>query len=104
MGAGCCPAPLSPSGHRISLMPGPHRTRAEGPFPAAAGPAWPLWLAGRLPACDDNSKKRVGSATLARLAYTGPDGLPRVTPIAFYWTGERIVVCTATTSPKVQAL
>jgi nitroimidazol reductase NimA-like FMN-containing flavoprotein (pyridoxamine 5'-phosphate oxidase superfamily) len=27
-----------------------------------------------------------------------------VIPIAFYWDGERIVVCTATTSPKVRAL
>src|SRR5204862_4531201 len=44
------------------------------------------------------------SATVARLAYNGPDGLPRVIPIAFYWNGERIVVCTATTSPKVRAL
>jgi nitroimidazol reductase NimA-like FMN-containing flavoprotein (pyridoxamine 5'-phosphate oxidase superfamily) len=44
------------------------------------------------------------SATVARLAYNGPDGLPRVIPIAFYWNGERIVVCTATTAPKVRAL
>jgi len=50
------------------------------------------------------ARELLESATLARLAYTGPDGLPRVIPIAFYWTGERIVVCTATTSPKVQAL
>jgi Pyridoxamine 5'-phosphate oxidase len=34
----------------------------------------------------------------------GPDGLPRVIPIGFHWNGERIVVCTATTSPKVRAL
>jgi hypothetical protein len=39
-----------------------------------------------------------------RCAYNGPDGLPRVIPIAFYWNGERIVVCTATTAPKVRAL
>jgi nitroimidazol reductase NimA-like FMN-containing flavoprotein (pyridoxamine 5'-phosphate oxidase superfamily) len=44
------------------------------------------------------------SATVARLAYNGPDGLPRVIPISFYWNSERIVVCTATTSPKVRAL
>jgi hypothetical protein len=44
------------------------------------------------------------SGTLTRLAYNGPDGLPRVIPIGFYWNGERIVVCTAPTSPKVQAL
>jgi nitroimidazol reductase NimA-like FMN-containing flavoprotein (pyridoxamine 5'-phosphate oxidase superfamily) len=43
-----------------------------------------------------------GSA--AHLAYNGPDGLPRVIPVGFLWTGERIIVCTATTSPKVAAL
>ena len=42
-----------------------------------------------------------GSA--AHLAYDGPDGLPRVIPIGVYWNGERIIVCTATTSPKVAA-
>jgi hypothetical protein len=40
----------------------------------------------------------------ARLAYNGHDGFPRVIPIGFYWDGERIVVCTAPTSPKVRAL
>lgn len=44
------------------------------------------------------------SATLARLAYNGPDGFPRVIPIGFYWTGDLIVVCTAPISPKVRAL
>ena len=44
------------------------------------------------------------SGPLVRLAYNGPDGLPRVIPIGFHWNGERIVVCTATTSPKVRAL
>jgi nitroimidazol reductase NimA-like FMN-containing flavoprotein (pyridoxamine 5'-phosphate oxidase superfamily) len=43
-----------------------------------------------------------GSA--AHLAYNGPDGFPRVIPVGFYWSGERIIVCTATTSPKVKAL
>ncbi len=41
---------------------------------------------------------------LARLAYTGVDGYPRVIPIGFYWNGAQIVVCTATTAPKVRAL
>jgi nitroimidazol reductase NimA-like FMN-containing flavoprotein (pyridoxamine 5'-phosphate oxidase superfamily) len=40
----------------------------------------------------------------ARLAYNGHDGFPRVIPIGFYWNGERIVVCTAPTSPKARAL
>jgi hypothetical protein len=44
------------------------------------------------------------SGSLARLAYNGHDGFPRVIPIGFYWNGERIVVCTAPTSPKVLAL
>ncbi len=44
------------------------------------------------------------SGSLARLAYNGHDGFPRVIPIGFYWTGERVVVCTAPTSPKVGAL
>jgi nitroimidazol reductase NimA-like FMN-containing flavoprotein (pyridoxamine 5'-phosphate oxidase superfamily) len=44
------------------------------------------------------------SATLARLAYTGKDGFPRVIPIGFYWNGSAVVVCTAPISPKVAAL
>ena len=44
------------------------------------------------------------SARLARLAYNGPDGLPRVIPIGFHWNGEHIVICTATTAPKARAL
>ena len=44
------------------------------------------------------------SAQLARLAYNGRDGLPRVIPIGFHWNGEHIVICTATTAPKVRAL
>ncbi len=41
---------------------------------------------------------------LARMAYTGTDGFPRVIPIGFLWNGKHIVVCTAPTSPKVRAL
>jgi hypothetical protein len=44
------------------------------------------------------------SASMARLAYLGPDGTPRVIPIAFYWTGDQVVVSTAATAPKVAAL
>jgi hypothetical protein len=44
------------------------------------------------------------SARLARLAYLGTDGTPRVIPIGFLWTGGRVVVCTAATAPKVAAL
>ena len=41
---------------------------------------------------------------LARLAYDGLDGTPRVIPIGFLWTRGRIVVCTSDTAPKVRAL
>jgi nitroimidazol reductase NimA-like FMN-containing flavoprotein (pyridoxamine 5'-phosphate oxidase superfamily) len=44
------------------------------------------------------------TATLARVAYNGGDGTPRVIPIGFYWNGDSVVVCTATGSPKVRAL
>ncbi len=41
---------------------------------------------------------------LARLAYMGRDGYPRVIPIGFYWNGAQIIVCTAPSAPKVRAL
>ena len=41
---------------------------------------------------------------LVQLAYTGPDGLPRVVPTGFFWNGDEIVICTAVTAPKVRAL
>jgi nitroimidazol reductase NimA-like FMN-containing flavoprotein (pyridoxamine 5'-phosphate oxidase superfamily) len=44
------------------------------------------------------------TAPMARVAYNGPDVLPRVIPIGFHWTGEAVVVCTAVTAPKVRAL
>jgi hypothetical protein len=46
----------------------------------------------------------LATETLLRLAYTGPDGFPRVIPIGFHWTGENIVICTVPSSPKVRAL
>ena len=44
------------------------------------------------------------SPQLAHVAYLGPDGIPRVIPIGFFWTGQQVVVCTAATAPKVAAL
>ena len=44
------------------------------------------------------------SPLLARLAYNGVDGAPRVVPIGYVWTGSAIVMCTATEAPKVRAL
>lgn len=43
-------------------------------------------------------------ASIARLAYNGLDGLPRVIPIGIFWTGEEIVMSTAAKAPKVEAL
>jgi nitroimidazol reductase NimA-like FMN-containing flavoprotein (pyridoxamine 5'-phosphate oxidase superfamily) len=51
-----------------------------------------------------NARELLRSAPLLRLAYAGRDGLPRVIPIGFFWDGERIVVCTAPSAPKVDAL
>ena len=50
------------------------------------------------------AEELLASAQLARLAYNGPDGLPRVIPIGFHWNGEQVVICTATTAPKVRAI
>jgi Pyridoxamine 5'-phosphate oxidase len=53
---------------------------------------------------DPAAQNLLHTARLARLAYLGPDGLPRVIPIGFHWNGRDIVVCTATIAPKVRAL
>jgi len=50
------------------------------------------------------AKELLEQAKLTRLAYNGSDGLPRVIPIGFFWNGAEIVICTATTAPKVRAL
>jgi uncharacterized protein YndB with AHSA1/START domain len=50
------------------------------------------------------ARELLAAQPLVRLAYTGPDGFPRVIPIGFHWTGEHIIVCTAPSSPKVRAL
>lgn len=42
--------------------------------------------------------------TMCRLAYNGRDGLPRVIPIAFFWTGSEIVMSTTPNAPTVAAL
>jgi Pyridoxamine 5'-phosphate oxidase len=44
------------------------------------------------------------TATLARLAYVGVDGTPRVIPIGFLWTGQAVVLATHPTAPKFAAL
>jgi hypothetical protein len=41
---------------------------------------------------------------LARLAYTGLDGGPRVVPIGFLWNGHQLDMWTAVGSAKIEAL
>ena len=41
---------------------------------------------------------------IARLAYNGGDGFPRVIPTGFLWDRGRVFFCTAVTAPKVKAL
>ncbi len=53
---------------------------------------------------DPLAQELLHASNLARLAYVGPDGYPRVIPIGFYWNGEQIIVCTASNAPKVGAL
>ena len=50
------------------------------------------------------AQQLLAGQALARLAYTGHDGFPRVIPIGFHWNGGQIIVCTAPISPKVRAL
>jgi Pyridoxamine 5'-phosphate oxidase len=52
----------------------------------------------------DAGEEILRTATLARLAYNGVDGTPRVIPIAFLWTGDAVVVATHPTAPKFKAL
>jgi hypothetical protein len=44
------------------------------------------------------------STSAAHLSYIGKDGTPRVILVGFFWTGDQVVISTATTSPKVTAL
>jgi Pyridoxamine 5'-phosphate oxidase len=52
----------------------------------------------------DAGEEILRTATLARLAYDGIDGTPRVIPIGFLWTGEAVVVATHPSAPKYTAL
>jgi len=53
---------------------------------------------------DPVAQELLNSKTLARVAYIGLDGSPRVIPIWFYWNGEQFILSTAPTSEKVNAL
>ena len=46
----------------------------------------------------------LGSTELARLAYTAPDGTPRVLPMLFTWTGDELVMATFQGAAKIGAL
>ena len=50
------------------------------------------------------AQRLLGSGIPARFAYTGLDGGPRVVPVAFWWTGADLVVCSLPTMAKVPAL
>ena len=52
----------------------------------------------------DAGEEILRTAALARLAYAGVDGTPRVIPIGFLWTGRAVVVATHPTAPKFAAL
>jgi hypothetical protein len=53
---------------------------------------------------DPVAQELLESQHVARLAYDGVDGYPRVIPIGYYWNGDQFIVCTATNAPKVAAL
>jgi hypothetical protein len=53
---------------------------------------------------DPVAQELLGSTEVARLAYTWTDGTPRVVPIWFHWTGERLTFGTPIGAPKVHAL
>lgn len=40
----------------------------------------------------------------ARVAYLGPDGLPRIATMQFHWTGDELVVTSIASLPKVRAI
>jgi nitroimidazol reductase NimA-like FMN-containing flavoprotein (pyridoxamine 5'-phosphate oxidase superfamily) len=60
--------------------------------------------AAQLKAEIDAGEEILRTATLARLAYEGVDGTPRVIPIGFLWTGQAVVGATHPTAPKFAAL
>ena len=50
------------------------------------------------------AQELIESTSTAHLAYVATDGTPRVIPVGFFWTGDKFVISTATTAPKVEAL
>jgi PPOX class probable F420-dependent enzyme len=53
---------------------------------------------------DPLAQELLASRQVARLAYTWPDGTPRVVPIWFHWDGTAVVMGTPVKAPKLVAL
>jgi general stress protein 26 len=53
---------------------------------------------------DPVAQRLLNSTELARLAYIGADGLPRLIPMLFHWTGTEIVLPTFANSAKLRSL
>jgi hypothetical protein len=50
------------------------------------------------------AQEMLTGTSAAHLAYIATDGTPRVIPVGFFWTGDQVVIATATSAPKVPAL
>jgi len=50
----------------------------------------------------DVARKLLASTVPARVAYTAPDGTPRIVPTWFQWTGSELAMPTFITAPHVQ--
>lgn len=50
------------------------------------------------------ARRLLVSRELARLAYTGLDGAPRVLPIMFHWNGSEVVLASFWNAAKIRAL
>lgn len=50
------------------------------------------------------ARELLESTSAAHLAYIAQDQTPRAIPVGFFWTGDDVVVSTATTAPKVAAI
>jgi hypothetical protein len=53
---------------------------------------------------DPVAEKLLRSTIPARLAYTWPDGTPRVVPVWFHWTGKQVIVGSPARAPKLRAI
>jgi hypothetical protein len=53
---------------------------------------------------DPVAQKLLQAALPAHLAYTWPDGTPRVVPIWFHWNGQQIILGGPPGAPKMKAL